>query len=181
MILEDEDPKSPNLSELENRGELIFIPFGGGHVRAWSDRFAPLVRHEFHLYDQELPPETQCRQQAALAVNRRPGCRAVLTSKRSLENYLHPDAIQAAGGIWIQYDDFDCVAKRAAREFYKQSPGKRSWDSQSLRSQNRMANRAKQWLNTIAVEHMTAKLLMERDPGREIKSWMQAIASFLED
>ena len=47
---------------MERHGELIFVPFGGGHVRAWSDRFAPLARPEFHLYDHELPPETELRQ-----------------------------------------------------------------------------------------------------------------------
>jgi hypothetical protein len=91
LVLHDADGSLPNLAEMEQRGELIFVPFGGGHVRAWSDRLAPLARPEFHLYDHELPPETDLRREAAATVNRRSRCKAVVTNKRCLENFLHPE------------------------------------------------------------------------------------------
>ncbi len=180
MMLHANDSSLPNLAEMERRGELIFVPFGGGHVRAWAERLAPLARPEFHLYDHELPPETELRLEAATSVNLRPRCQAVLTKKRCLENYLHPDAIFAAGGIRVYYDDFDCVAELTARELYRQRPGEIAWQLQARRSQSRMANRAKRWLNTDAVEQMTPAMLAEQDRRGEIASWMLAINLLLE-
>lgn len=179
LILHADDSRFPNLADLERSGEVIFVPFGGGHVRAWAERLAPLARPEFHLYDHELPPETELRQQAAETVNQRSRCQAVLTRKRCLENYLHPDAILAAGGIRIQFEDFDCVAELTARELYRQRPGEIAWQLQARRSQSRMANRAKRWLNTKAVEQMTRSLLDKQDRDGEITSWLLAIKDLL--
>ena len=179
LLLHADDESLPNLAEMEQRGELIFVPFGGGHVRAWSNRLAPLQRAEFHLYDHELPPETELRRQAAETVNRRSRCQAVLTNKRCLENYLHPDAILAASGIRVDFDDFDCVAEIAARKLYQQRPGEIPWQLQARRSQSRMANRAKRWLNTTVVEQMTRDMLRESDPNDEIQSWLLAIKDLL--
>ena len=36
LILHGADDRLPNIAEMQQRGELIFVPFGGGHVRAWS-------------------------------------------------------------------------------------------------------------------------------------------------
>lgn len=181
LILHAADHGLPNLAEMEQRGELIFVPFGGGHVRAWSQRLAPLARPEFHLYDRELPPETDLRIEAAQTVNRRPRCKAVLTRKRCLENYLHPAAIRAAGNIDVTFDDFDCVAQLTARQLYQQRPGEIAWQLQARRAQNRMANRAKRWLNRKAAEHMTVELLSECDSDGEIVSWMESIAQLIEN
>ncbi len=78
-LLHSDDASLPALAEMEQRGELVFVPFGGGNVKAWTRRLAPLAMPEFHLYDRESPPETDQRQEAADAVNRRPRCRAALT------------------------------------------------------------------------------------------------------
>ena len=175
LMLHANDSSLPNLADMENRGEVIFVPFGGGHVRAWSNRLGPFGRSEFHLYDHELPPETDLRKQAAAVVNDREGCKAVITNKRCLENYLHPQAIFVAGQINVKFDDFDCVAELTARELYWQRPGEIAWQLSPKRSQSRMANRAKRWLNTVAAEHMTRALLDERDPNGEIIGWMSVI------
>ena len=175
LMLHANDSSLPNLAEMEQRGEVIFVPFGGGHVRAWANRLAPFGRPELHLYDHELPPETDLRKQAAAVVNDRKGCKAVITNKRCLENYLHSEAIFTAGQINVQFDDFDCVAELTARELYRQRPGETAWQLRPKRSQSRMANRAKRWLNTVAAEHMTPALLDERDPNGEIIGWMSVI------
>ena len=85
-ILHTSNSALPHLARWEARGELIFVPTGGD-LLSWSDRLAPLGTPEFHLYDRELSPETELRRKVAECVNVRPGCRAVLTNKRSVENY----------------------------------------------------------------------------------------------
>jgi hypothetical protein len=174
-VLSREDPKLPNLGSWEDEGRLVFIPFGGGHVQAWTNRLTPLGISEFHLYDHELPPESEHRQAAAALVNRRPRAHAVLTAKRSLENYLHPAAIEAAGNIVVEYDDFDPVARIVAKQLYGRRPVDTPWELHSKRAQNRMTQRAKQWLNTVVAEQMTTDLLRERDPRGEIASWLRAM------
>jgi hypothetical protein len=86
-ILHREDPKLPDLAVWEGRLDLVFVPSGGGDV-SLAFRFAGLKLPEFHLLDRDVSPATESRQCVAAMVNSRPGCRAVVTSKRSLENYL---------------------------------------------------------------------------------------------
>lgn len=48
-------------------------------------------------------------------INARPHCRAALTTKRALENYLHPAAIAAAFGRRIEITDDLPVAETLAQ------------------------------------------------------------------
>ena len=73
---------------MERRLALVFVPSGGVDLSN-AFRFAGLNLPEFHILDRDIPPATQTRQQVAAMVNSRPRCHAVITSKRSLENYLH--------------------------------------------------------------------------------------------
>lgn len=165
----------PDLTALERTNQLIFVPAGGGDLWAWRDRLAPLRRPEFHLYDREQSPETELRQQVVEAVNRRPNCRAMLTSKRSLENYLHPQAIFEATKIQISFGDDDDVASAFAREQWQLRAPPLSWDELSSRARKRLANHAKRILNVRAVYHMTSALLKERDPNGELCAWLRMI------
>ena len=36
ILLNSHDESLPHLVEMEQRGELVFVPFGGGHVQAWT-------------------------------------------------------------------------------------------------------------------------------------------------
>jgi putative ATP-dependent endonuclease of OLD family len=173
-ILHLDDVTIPDLNVLEEMGRLIFVPFGGGCLHYWSHRLGPLAWPEFHLYDRELPPETKLRKQAARAVNGRVGCRAAITSKRSLENYLSPSAIEDAKGIRIDLSDSDSVAEVAARACL---PSHCKWDDLSRRAQRRLCNRTKKWLNTAAVDQMTPARLAEQDPAGELERWLRTIAN----
>ncbi|MEX1224024.1 MAG: ATP-dependent endonuclease [Pirellulales bacterium] len=173
------DSSLPHLADMERTGELIFVPFGGGDVRAWTHRLAPLNRFELHLYDHELPPETEYRHQAAAAVNQRDNCRAVVTRKRSLENYLHPWAIRAAGGPHVRFGDFDSVAELTAKQRYQRQLPDTAWELLTRRARSRMTQRAKRWLNTRAADQMTAELLKGRDPKGEILSWLATIGRLI--
>ncbi|REJ91819.1 MAG: ATP-dependent endonuclease [Planctomycetota bacterium] len=180
-LLHTHDRSLPNLEDWERRGELIFVPFGGGRVADWSNRLAPIGKPEFHLYDREMPPETDIRLRAVKETNRRPRCRAVLMRKRSLENYLHPEAIRTAGNVDVMFDNSDSVAEIVAKRCYRSDRDDASWDRLPPRTRRRLAYRAKQWLNTLAVDHMTVNLLHAQDQDREIISWLRSISLLADD
>lgn len=146
----------------------MFLPCGGGDLRVWSQRLAPLRSAEFHLYDREQSPETEVRRQIVADINRRPNCRAVLTNKRSLENYLHPHAIAESGAGEIEFGDDDPVAILVARRGFERLTSTTTWAGLSRRAKRRFMNRVKRCLNTVAIEHMSLALLAERDPGGEV-------------
>ena len=180
-ILHADDPAIPDLAYMERRHELIFVPFGGGDLRLWTFRLAGLGSPEFHLYDRDMPPHTASRQEAVDIVSLRPKCRAVLTKKRHLENYLHPRAVCEASGIHADFSDEDYVADILARHNYDQRPDPISWRELPARTRKRRRDKVKRWLNTDAVERMTPALLAERDPDGEVRSWLAMIAELAGD
>tara|TARA_R110000868_G_scaffold231065_2_gene484392 strand:- start:8508 stop:9047 length:540 start_codon:yes stop_codon:yes gene_type:complete len=177
--LHTDDPALPDLATMESNRELIFLPISG-HPQAWTRRLAPLNLPEFHLSDREQSPVTEQRQATVLAINQRYRCRAMLTKKRSLENYLHASAIQAVAGVTLEYGDHDCVATVAAQQIFESSHGNPNWKQLTRRARVRLTNRVKHWLNTRAVEQMTVSLLQERDPDGEIISWLETIGQLVE-
>ncbi len=178
-LLHSEHPALPDLATMERNSELIFLPIGG-HPRAWIRRLASLQLPEFYLYDGETPPETEQREEIVAQINRRIHCRAVLTQKRSLENYLHPSAIQAVAGVALQYGDHDCVATVAAQQIFDSKHDDYSWKQLTRRARVRLTNRVKHWMNTSAVEQMTVPLLQARDPEGEVISWLESIRQLAE-
>jgi hypothetical protein len=51
-----------------------------------------------------------------------------------------------------------------------------SWELLPLRARKRYRNHVKRWLNTRAVDRMTANRLAERDPDGEVRGWLATIA-----
>ncbi|HEV2969516.1 MAG TPA: ATP-dependent endonuclease [Pirellulales bacterium] len=174
-VLRLDDNKLPELSNLERCGQIVFVPFCGD-VRGWAFRLAELGRPEFHLYDREDTPATEVRLEMARVVNLRIGCRAEVMSKRSLENYLHPDAILEARGIDVRFSDGDDVADRVAEQCYLRNHPDDRWIDLPARSRRRLRNRVKSWLNTLTVERMTVARFAERNLAGEIRGWLQIIA-----
>jgi len=170
---------SVNLAELATQGQIVIVPFGGGISADWCNRFAPLGCPEVHLYDREVEPQTTQRIQLAQRVNSRPRCQARVSAKRSLENYLHPKAIRDAGGCDLSFGDDDCVAQLLVRGRLREIHPGIPWEALSPRTRQRLSYRAKRWLNTQAVEHMTPELLAERDPAGEVLEWLRAVAALL--
>jgi uncharacterized NAD(P)/FAD-binding protein YdhS len=123
-----------------------------------------------------MPPETESRQRIADAVNRRPRCRAVLTKKRNLENYVAPSAIREAGAGDITFADCNDVAELVAQQMHARLDGQPLWENLPARTRRRRCHRVKKWLNTRAVEQMTPRRLAERAPEGEARSWLAMIA-----
>lgn len=170
------DNSIPDLRDWETTGRIIFVPIGGGHISAWTHRFASLQCPEFHLYDRETEPETSLRQQAVQVIAGRPGCQAKLLSKRSLENYLHPAAIVHAGGGCFPVHDDQNLALLVAEVWYSRVPADLSWNELSGRAKRRFVSKAKRWLNSRAVDHMSLGMLRQRDPQGELLSWLRSLA-----
>ena len=174
-ILHGHDSRLPDLTAMESRGELLFVPVGGGDLRLWATRFARLDCAEFHLFDGEGAEERHLRQEVADVVNLRPNCQALLTKKRAMENYLHPTAIREASGIEVTFTDDDPVADLLAEHRYEQQGGAPPWNELESRVRKRRRNRVKKWLHTKAVDRMTPERLAESDPDGEVVSWLQTI------
>ena len=175
-VLHQADPGIPDLKELEQAGTLLFLPTAGSNLCFWTDRLAGLGISELHVYDRETPPVFYERQAAAALVNLRPGCRAFVTSKRALENYLDPQAIYEARGVDVEFGDQDDVPKLVACQILQRSGGA-GWSNLPLRARRRLIASVKGWLNTEAASLMTVERLAARDPAGEIRSWMAAITA----
>jgi hypothetical protein len=77
VILHRKDSTVPNLTNLEQQLNLVFVPTGGGDLSS-AYRFAGLKLPEFHLLDRDIPPATEARQRVAAIVNSRAKCQAVV-------------------------------------------------------------------------------------------------------
>ena len=149
-VLHRHDPAMPNLADMEADGRLVFVPFGGGDVRSWAFRLAGTGAAEFHLYDREMSPETEVRLQVARVVNQRPGCRAYVTTKRALENYVETEAIFDVCGVRIEYADQEDIAEKIARSLYAIHHPQDVWDQLPARTRKRRRDQVKRLLNTRA-------------------------------
>jgi len=175
-ILHREDPSLPDLADMERQLALFFVPSGGVDLSS-AFRFAGLGLPEFHLLDRDIPPATQTRQQVVAMVNSRPRCRAVVTAKRSLENYLDATSVFEASGVSVMFSDEDNVPELVARRVNERHASGIPWDELSDRARKRLRNKAKKLLNTRAVEKMTAARLAERDNRAEVRTWLTTIAN----
>ena len=173
-LLHSTDRSNIDLADWETTGRLMFVP-AGGMPDHWQDRLGPLGVPEFHLYDRERSPESNRRAQIVAAINARLDCVAALTTKRSLENYLHPDAICAAGGPKIACGDSDPVAERVAQARFEAAAPATIWEELRERTRKRMISRTKRWLATKAVHAMTVAQLAQRDPSGDLAGWLSAI------
>ena len=177
--LHTDDPMLPDLGKLERAGAMVMVPIGGGDLLAWAARMAALGLREFHLLDREMPPATERRQQAVEIVNGRPHCRAQLTRKRALENYLHPRAVEEVTTLDLAFGDDDDVADIVARACFERQDHELTWVELPCRAKKRCRETAKRWLNRQAVERMTVELLDERDSEAEVRGWLEAIAEMV--
>lgn len=178
-MLHRHDPLLPDLTDLEARKQIVMLPTGGSHFTTFATRLAALGKREFHLYDREVEPETSERQVVVAAINQRPGCVALLTNKRSLENYLNPQVVTEACGLVVPIDDDSDVAGLLAQQVLAATSGP-TWDQLGRRARCRLRHRIKRMLTTQAVQHMTAELLAEREPHGEVQGWLRVVQRLVE-
>lgn len=168
-----------DLENMELSGELIFFPLGGSSLALWTSRLEPLSRPEFHLFDRDTQPPAAAQYQAeAQTINSRDGCKAVITAKKEMENYLHFEAINEAYsrlnmplGLTSNFGDFDDVPASVAQKVHAINGSQKLWSQLDGETQKRKISKAKCQLNDLSASLMTKTRLEQVDPDGEIINW----------
>lgn len=172
----------PDLAASEKAGKLVFIPLAGSNMDLWITILAGLQRPEFYLTDRDLPLPAQPRYHQQITDWTARGCTAWATSKRALENYLHPTVIVAeAPGFAGTGADFENVPLLFAEAVHSATPNSPAWVQVSEENRKQKVAAAKRRLNTICVEHMTPALLSQSDPNGDIRTWLRSIGETLNE
>ncbi len=171
----------PNLEQLEQEGKIVFFPVGGSNLALWTSRLVPLNRPEFYVFDREDEPTKVSRNQKTVdKINKKKICKAFLTSKKEMENYLHPAAIESALGLdEISFGDFDDVPCLVAKAIHENSESDKSWDVVTEKNKEDKMRKAKSRLNTEVIRHMNYDMLAERDSDGDVLSWFNQIREFV--
>lgn len=173
------------LVDIANDHRIAFIPTGGGNLKHWVEQ--QYIRNsgmiEVHIYDRDTQDNPKYGA-AVTAVNDR-GTRdvAFLTSRREMENYLHPDCIEAEYqpdfNVEVEVDDWSDVPELVATSIHNASGAPTPWDQLVQEKRDAKTSRAKVRLNSGAAGRMTIDQLREIDQDREILSWLNAVTERL--
>ena len=178
-----------DLEKMELDGELIFFPLGGSSLALWTSRLEPLSRPEFHLFDRDVtPPATAKYQPEADAINTRARCKAVITGKKEMENYLHFEAINEAYakvchitlGLVANFTELDDIPAKIAELVHAASGSPAAWAELDEDLKEKKISNAKRNLNEHAASSMTKARLDQVDPHGDVVSWfndMRALAN----
>ena len=168
--LHNEDPSIPNLFT-DNR--FAFVLLGGSTLLHWVNQqyLKDLNCPEFHLYDNDVPKYKT----SIDAVNERAdGSHGTLTQKLEIESYLHADAIKAAYDIEIEIPDKQNAEGKAVPKIFAEALSeKRKFDGVMG------DNKAKGYLANKAFPLLTAEMIKERDPNKEVEGWFKTISNML--
>lgn len=179
--LASQDSSIPDLGKAEAEGKLVFVPLGGSSMDLWATRLAGLDKPEFYLTDRDVPPPADPKYHRHIQVwNARPNCKAWCTSKRELENYLHPMVIQAVQpGFPTTFGDFDDVPELMAKAAHEASESEHAWDELDDDKLKKKMGRAKARLNQECAERMTSEYFAETDPNGDLTTWLREIGQVL--
>ena len=186
LIREGEDV--PDLGKLEFDGDIIFFPCGGTNLALWTSRLENLNRPEFHLVDRDTPPPKEPKYKDHIdEVNKRGDqYRGKITCKKEMENYLHKDAIiegyrenNIELSIDSNFEDFDDVPAKIAQLVHEGSGSEKSWGELLDDEKGKKISKAKNILNSIAVNHMNKRRLQEIDPSNELLGWFADIKELM--
>lgn len=177
-----------DLEKMELDGELIFFPLGGESLVLWTSRLVSLNRPELHLYDRDFaPPEIAQYQTAADKINQRDRCKALITGKKEMENYLHFEAVNEAYqennivlGLTDPFDDFTDVPAMIAERVHSVSGSDNAWADLELADKKKKISQAKSMLNRVATLRMTKIRVDEVDPDGHIVEWFQQMKNLSE-
>ena len=149
----------------------------------WVSRLKGFNRPEFYLMDRDTPPPEKPKYHAiANELSKRGNCTIWTTSRKELENYIHPDILRCEypkyTGEGVEFEDVPTLFAQAVHEA---SSSDRTWadivdDPQTL---GKKVSNAKRRLCTEFVSKMTPDLLTEVDTKNEIRTWLKAVGEAL--
>jgi predicted ATPase len=174
----------PDIVDFTTDNRVALVPLGGGSLKQWvAKRYLKNLNiPEIHIYDRDdaIPPKYQ--PECDIVNARLDGSWAVITAKRELENYLHPDAIaEGMNGITVTFTDTCDVPLIVAKSIHESSDSKKVWadillDPKELADK---VNRAKKRLNRDAAAKMTSDRLGQSDSTGEVSGWLKKIHDML--
>jgi predicted ATPase len=179
-VLAPHEADIPDLAKAEESGQLIFVPLGGSNLENWIGRLAKLNRPEFHLFDRDtIPPAAPRYEAAADRVNNQPGCIAMHTDMREVENYLHPDAIREQWPLiqWQNHAPFTDVPKTLAPLCVNAGGG--SWANLDDKARGKAELGIKVKLNRDVAARMTPARLSLADPTGVVRTFLRRIGQAL--
>lgn len=146
-----------------------------------------LNRPELHICDRDTTPDKDPKYLAHVnAVNARDAGTAFSTSKREMENYLHPAAIveaYAENGHEIAlpefFDESDDVPTLVAQALH-QANSETPWEDLPEVKQKKKCSRTKRVLNGEAARRMNVERLRAIDGYDEIRSWLETLQKMIE-
>ena len=159
---------------------IAFFELGGRNLAFWvqTNCLRELNRPEVHLYDRGTAIPPQYQPQVELLAARQNQSFAVLTTKRELENYLHPDAIRDSLGVDVQFGDQDNVPELVAERIHNGAADHGViWNQLSEDTRKEKIRHVKKRLNDAAASRMTYPMLQQSDPQAEIEGWLRRIAA----
>jgi AAA15 family ATPase/GTPase len=182
-ILRDVGEDVPDLGKAQDSGHLVFVPLGGSSLDLWVSRLKGFNRPEFYLMDRDTnPPEKPRYHAIAEKIGKRANCTAWTTSRKELENYIHPDAIKSAYPKCVASgSEFEDVPSHFAQAVHEASNSGQTWAeiiSDPEKLSKKVAN-AKRRLCAEFVAKMTPELLTKIDAKNEIRTWLKAIGKAL--
>lgn len=177
-----------DLEQMELDGELIFFPLGGSTLALWSSRLKLLNRPEFHLYDRDAEPDQSPKSQKTIdEVCARPGCVALATGKREIENYLHRGAImevyqQRSIPLTIEENlaPGADIPVEVARLVHEASDSDKAWEDLTPEKQKEKESKVKKSLCGEASKLMTGRMLDEIDPEGDVRGWLKTMKELIE-
>ena len=151
----------PEIDKLSAIPDIVILPLGGSALQDWvnCNYLKNLNIPEYHIYDSDCTNahQSQCDE----VNNRNDGSSARMTSKREMENYIHPAAIHSVYD-WFEGDVTDELdVPKTISEYLKEH---------NLPASKEKNVKAK--LNKIAAHNMTLDQLREQDPQNEVLSWI---------
>lgn len=160
-----------SLADLGSDSRIVVVPVGGGTLKQWVQHqyLLRLKVLEVHVYDRDL---ASAYQPHCDAVNiRNNGSWATLTTKRSIENYLHPDAIEDAIGVAVSFLDTDDVPGIVSAAVMSDTTGRAKYKGNT--------RAMKRYLNDDAARAMTYVRLQQSDPSGDIIGWLTRLSQML--
>jgi putative ATP-dependent endonuclease of OLD family len=171
---------NPIFPDLENDPRIIMLHLGGSTLKDWvsANYLRTLGIPEIHIYDRDEGSQPKYVKEINMVNSRGNQSKAYCTSKREMENYLHPEAITAEYGFQISFSNMDDVPTLVAQLLHQEN-SEQSWDLLDQTKIKKKVSQAKKRLNDQVAKKITYEQLCAIDNTRDIESWFEAISTLL--